>query len=201
MTPSRIIATLMLPLAIGVGGASLAPADEKPALRMRAFAVNMDAGTRVRSGMLDIVVERWSTDADVARLEAVLREKGSDELLSALQDIEPRAGYIRSPGRLGWDVHFAREEALPGGGRRIIVATDRPMSFWELWNRPRSADYEFTVAEIRLGPDGKGEGELVPAAKITWNQDRHTFEVENFSYSPVRLTDVRVEGADKAARN
>ena len=73
------------------------------------------------------------------------------------------------------------------------------MSFWELYNRPRSVDYEFTVAEIRLGPDGKGTGELVPAAKITWNQDRHTFEVENFSNSPVRLTDVRVE-ADQAAR-
>jgi hypothetical protein len=200
MTPSRLIATLTLSAALGAAGASFAPADDDPALRMRAFAVNMAAGARVRSGVIDIVIERWTTDADVARLESILKEKGSGDLLSALQDIKPRAGYIRSAGRLGWDVHFAREEALPDGGRRIIVATDRPMSFWELWNRPRSIDYEFTLAEIRLDAEGKGTGELVPAAKIRWNPDKRRMDVEDFQSSPVRLTDVRVEG-DKAARN
>jgi hypothetical protein len=170
-----------------------APADEKPALRLRAFAVNMGAaGGRARAGTLDIVIERWSTDADVKQLSDTLIEKGSEDLLKALQKL-PRAGYIRTPTSLGWDVHFARQHPQPGGGSRIVIATDRPMSFWELRARPRSVDYEFTLAEIRLGPDGKGEGKLVPAAKIKYDQDARTLQIEDYNTQPVRLTEVKVD--------
>jgi hypothetical protein len=101
-------------------------------------------------------------------------------------------GSIARTGRLGWDIHFVQQIAAAGGGRRIIIATDRPMSFWEAANQPRSADYAFTLAEIRLGPDGKGEGKLVPAAKIEFDSESNTLEVENYNNEPVRLTQVEV---------
>lgn len=66
------------------------------------------------------------------------------------------------------------------------------MSFWDLWHRPRSADYEFTLAEIRLGPDGRGEGKLVPAAKVAWDEATRTLVIEQYAIEPVRLTEVRV---------
>jgi hypothetical protein len=66
------------------------------------------------------------------------------------------------------------------------------MSFWEAANQPRSADYAFTLAEVRLGPDGKGEGKLVPAAKIEYDQESKTLEIENYNTEPVRLTQVEV---------
>jgi hypothetical protein len=68
------------------------------------------------------------------------------------------------------------------------------MSFWELRNQPRSVDYEFTLAEIRLTKDGKGVGKLVTAAKITWNKDTRSVEIENYGIEPVRLTEVEVVG-------
>jgi hypothetical protein len=163
-------------------------------LRLHAFAVDLGSTTtqRARAGTLDIVIERWSTPDEVAKLHAVLSEKGADALLSALQGL-PRAGSIRSSNSLGWDIHFAQLLPAADGGRRIVIATDRPMSFWEAMNKPRSADYAFTLAEIRLRADGKGEGKLVPAAKIDFNSETNTLEVENYSNEPVRLTEVKVE--------
>ena len=120
------------------------------------------------AGRLEIVIERWSSERERDELIATLKEKGSDALLSKLQKL-PRVGYIRDANRgtLGWDLHFARERKLDDGGRQIVLATDRPISAWEAFNRPRSADYDFTLADIRFDGDGKGVGKLAVAAKIS----------------------------------
>lgn len=198
MRRSRIGSIGMVMLAVSLAWAiSPGSANDKPVLRLRATAVDPggatpDGGRRASTGMLEIGIERWTSDDEHAKLAAILAEKGKDSLLSALQK-RPRAGFIRTPTSLGWQIHYARQIPLPDGGRRIIIATDRPMNFYELWNRPRSAEYQFTLAEIRLGPDGRGKGTLVPAARIDYHEATKTIEVENFSNQPVRLTDVRVE--------
>jgi hypothetical protein len=142
---------------------------------------------------MDIVVERWSTDDERDKLRAVLIEKGPDRLLDALTDVKPRTGYIRTSTSLGWDTYYARETPFGDGGRRIIVATDRPMSFQERANQPRSAEYEFTLIQIHLDKNGKGQGKYAAAAKITYNKDTRTMEIENYGIEPVRLTEVTVE--------
>jgi hypothetical protein len=139
-----------------------------------------------------VVIERWTTDAERDRLRATLMEKGSSALRTALRDITPRAGYLRGTVTLGWNLRFARELPLPEGGRRIVIATDRSMCFWELWRRPPSADCEFKLAEIRLGPDGRGEGKLATAAKVIWNDVSRTIEIENYAFEPAHLDEVRV---------
>ena len=193
---ARMLALVGIAVTLG-SAASRATGDEKAVLRLRAFAMNLNGGRGARTGTLDIVVERWSTDEDRDQLRSMLIEKGSDALLKALQKLKPRAGFIRSSTSLGWDIQYAREQVNDDGSRRIIIATDRPLTFWELTNKPRSADYEFTLAEIRLSKEGKGEGKLVPAAKITWNQDKRTIEIENYSNEPVRLSQVEVQGSKK----
>ena len=107
--------------------------------------------------------------------------------------MRPRAGYIRTTRSLGWDIQYAREDPLPDGGRRIVFATDRPMSFNELWNRPRSSEYEFMLCEIHLGKDGTGEGKLATLAKVTYDKAKNRIEIENYGIEPVRLTRVEVE--------
>jgi hypothetical protein len=184
-------------LAVILAGAGFLAHDTaaaaESALRLRAFAVNMNTPARARTGTLDINIERWSTPEEAARLRAVLAEKGADALLEALQKMKPRAGSIQRTGQLGWDIHFAQQVVASNGSRRIVIATDRPMSFWEAANRPRSADYQFTLAEIRLRPDGKGEGKLVPAAKIDFDAESNTLEIENYDTEPTRLTQVQIE--------
>jgi hypothetical protein len=46
------------------------------------------------------------------------------------------------------------------------------------------------VCEMRLGPDGKGEGKLVTAAKVSYDKEKRQLEIENYGNEPVRLTQV-----------
>src|SRR5262249_6887466 len=153
------------------------PASWTLPVTFRAFAVDMSGTTaRTRSGTLEITVERWSSDEERAKLKDALVERGSDKLLDTLQSM-PRIGHIRTTTSVGWDLHSASAPPWAWGGTRVPVATARPMAFYELWTRPRSAEYEFTLAEMRIGADGKGEGKLVPAAKINYDQDTRTIEI------------------------
>jgi hypothetical protein len=81
---------------------------------------------------------------------------------------------------------------LEGGARKIVVATDRPISMWEARNNPRSRDYEFSLAEIHLGADGKGQGKAITMAKLGYNQQTKTLEIENYEREPVRLNEITI---------
>lgn len=50
--------------------------------------------------------------------------------------------------------------------------------------------YQFTVTEIHLDKNGKGEGKLVPAAKVSWDTKTKKIEIENYNAFPVDLTNV-----------
>ncbi len=188
---------LALAAAANVASAETAPPQDAP-LRLTAFAVDLNRPGIASTTTLDIVIERWSKDAELRRLQDVLVEKGGGgPLLSALQKIQPRAGFVRSTNSLGWDIQLARQIVHEDGSRRIVLASDRPMSFWEAAGRPRSSDYEFMLAEIRLDKEGKGEGKLVPAASVKWNQETRALEIENYEAYPVRLMQVTVVKAGK----
>jgi hypothetical protein len=194
MSPTRALRTaaslalgaaLVVPLA-----ASTATAKDEPILRLRAFAV--DLNDRARTNTIDIVIERWSTPEEASNLKAVFLESGDDKLLSALQKTKPRCGFVRSSTSLAWDIYFARETELPGGGRKIVLASDRPVSMWEARNQGRSVDHQFSLAEIRLPKEGKGEGTAIPYAQLTFNKDTNTLEIENYQREPVRLNEITV---------
>jgi hypothetical protein len=165
--------------------------------KFTAFAVNLD-GTNVAptgAGMVEIVVERYSTGADREKLLKALMEKGPEKLLDTLQSL-PRVGYIRTPNSIGYDLHYARKTPLPEGGEQIVLATDRYIGFWEAANRPRTIDYPFTVIELRLNRDGLGEGKMSIATKITMDQEHQQIELENYGTQPVLLNNVRRVPAD-----
>jgi len=86
---------------------------------------------------------------------------------------------------------------LPDGSRRIILATDRRIGFLEASAQPRSRDYQFLLIEIRLTKEGKGEGKLATAAKVDYDKDTNTIQIENYGQEPVRLTQVEVVGPKK----
>jgi hypothetical protein len=158
--------------------------------RFTAMAVNMGDIGAPGAGIVEMVVERWSTDAERDRLFNTLLEKGPEKMLDALQDL-PRVGYIRTPNSIGYDIHYARKAPLPDGGERIVMITDRYIGFWEAMNRPRTIDYPFTVIELRLNRDGEGEGKLSLATRITTDKDRKEIVLENYGTQPVLLKSVR----------
>jgi hypothetical protein len=160
--------------------------------RFTAMAVNFDSPRGGAAGTVEFVVNRWSTDAERDRLMAALMEKGPEKLLEELQR-NPRVGYIRTPNSVGYDLRYARRVPGDDGGERISLVTDRPIAFWEASQRPRSIDYPFTVIELRLDKDGKGEGKLSIATKITADSDNKTIFLEDYAIQPVMLQSVRRE--------
>jgi hypothetical protein len=154
-----------------------------------AGAIDLNHG---RTGQIQMTVNRWSRPAERATLIAALLKKGPDGLLKALQDMKP-VGTIRTPDTLGYDLRYAAQRPGVDGGRDIVFATDRPISFWEAVNRPRISDYPFTIVQLHIKSDGTGEGKLAVAAKVTGDQDTGMIEIENYDLQPVSLVDVKAE--------
>jgi hypothetical protein len=142
---------------------------------------------------IQIAVDRWSTDKERDALVSTLLDQGADKLLAVLQDT-PKVGFISSSaGGLGWDLHYARKTMLPDGGEQVILATDRPLGYWEESRQLRTVDYPFTIIELRIAPNGEGEGKLSLATKIIANKESGTIVLEDYGTQPVLLMAVKKE--------
>ena len=182
----------LLAVMAAVALVALSPQDLPAPVHLTAWAVNMSNIGTGANAVVDITIERWSTDEERQRLITTFLEKGPEKLLDTLQDMK-RVGYIRLPNTLGYDLHFARQVPLDEGGSKIVIATDRRIGFQEARAQPRSIDYPFTLIEIRLKPDGQGEGKMSVATKISLNKKQNVVELENYASEPVRLQNVKTE--------
>jgi hypothetical protein len=189
---SRRLVALVLGAAIGAAVSSPVMAQTMGVKESySATAINMGSGP-TGMGTVLITVERWSTAQERERLLKVLVEKGPEKLLDALQDNQ-KVGFIRLPATLAWDLRYAFESPLPEGGRRVVLATDRPIGFQEARSMSRTMDYPFTLIEIHFNKEGVGVGKMSVQTKISLSKDKKTLELENFGIEPVRLTEVRIE--------
>jgi hypothetical protein len=193
------VRTISLVTVLALASASSISAEVVLPIRMRAFAVNLSNNLTGANGILQIVLDQWSTEQERATLLQTV-PKGQDDLLRALQRA-PVKGRINIPGwqgpdpqnyRLGWNLRYAWHEPLPDGGDRIVIATDRQMSFRETVNNPRTTDYPFVLIQIHV-KDGKGEGKMVPFTQIMFDKKKNSMIMESYGTEPVRLNEITVE--------
>jgi hypothetical protein len=154
------------------------------------FAINMNSGPS--TAVVDFAITRWSTDEERAQLLAIIKEykDPTEKLLQALQKM-PKVGYIRTQTSLGWDLHYARASPLEEGGRRIVLATDRPIGFWEARNQPRSFDYPFTIIEAHLDKNDTGSGKILAGTRIYIDKKTNNLVLENYGQQPVRFNEIK----------
>jgi hypothetical protein len=152
-----------------------------------AFGANLNAG---RAGVVQITIDKWSPDAARQTLIQAFTEKGQDEMLKVLLKM-PRLGFIRLPNTMGHDIHYAVQQPLPDGGRRVIVVTDRPIGFAEARNSSRSMDYPFTMVEFRFNTAGVGEGRMSTGTQIVKSKDGTHLELETWQNTPTMFTQVQ----------
>jgi len=192
--PLILVMTAVLPL-IGAPTRAQTPTEK---LDITAFAVNMSNIGPPGAQTVRIRINGWSTAAVRQRLITTMLEKGEDALLRELQKA-PTVGRWNIPGfqgpdihqlRLGHDIHYAWQAPLPEGGKRIVLATDRYIGFVEARDQPRTIDYPFTLMELRLDREGKGEGKMAIATKISFDKKKNTMELENYASEPVRLNNL-----------
>jgi hypothetical protein len=186
-----------LALLVPVAARQVAPAGPttKDPLRFRATlqTQGQDAG---RMGVAQIVIERWTTDAERESLVKLLagttlKAGGQDKLLRALQQVKPRAGFIRLPNTLGWDIQYARDNVQADGTRQIVIATDKPVSFGAAVAGAESLDYPFTLIEMRMGAKDKGEGRMLARSAISVKDGR--LQLENYGNEPIKLSEITQE--------
>ena len=160
-------------------------------VRYTATALNIDPAVNLSAAFVDLRIVRWSTEAERTQLMAAFR-KGQQELVDELHDL-PRVGTIKTPDTLAYDLRYARRAPLPDGGAQIVMLTDRPIAQWEAWSNARTLEYPFMIIELRVDDQGRGEGRLNAATKLSFNEKTGNVVMENRASQPVQLTKVKRE--------
>jgi hypothetical protein len=191
------IGVFLVLLPVIASGAAVRTAEAAPIEHFTAFAINLGQAPTARvqparAGIVLIDIDRWSSEEERAKLLAALVQGGQQALLDALQRT-PRVGTIRTPDKLSWDLHYAHEVPGEDGGRRIYLATVRRIAFWEAAYNTRSLQYPFTLIELRLAKNGKGEGKMSYATKIVATADGKHIELEDYTTQPVLLEEVKAQ--------
>ena len=169
-------------------------------LHFSAFAVSMNNISAGATAQVEIQIDSWTTEAERQRFIEIAISEGQDALLRAFQKA-PSRGRIWFPNMqgpdptnigLGWPLRYTHQTRTDEGGRRVVIATDRVMTFWERANRPRTVDYPFTLIQIEVDKDGTGEGRMAVATRINFDKNRNVMELEHFASEPVRLQNVKM---------
>jgi len=159
--------------------------------RMTILATAMGTSTQLgKMFNVTIYIEGLSTPADQQKLIEAFKQSGQEGLVNALQDMKPKGRVRFSSGGVGNDVKYIIE--LPSDkGRRFRLVTDRTLAFGEIYQGTRSEQYDVGALELTLTPDGKGEGKVLPACKITVNKKKKQVEIETFQ-NPWNLSNFSV---------
>jgi len=152
------------------------------------------------AGRIDIYVERWSTAEEFDQLLGAFEKGGPDEFITVLERQRVRAGVVLMPGVQGHgervrmrtpkNFQFAREIVTPTG-RQVILASDERLALGESQLDSRKEIYEFTLMDIRFGPDGMGIGKVAAAGDVVYNPETKTLEIKDYDKKPARLIDVK----------
>jgi hypothetical protein len=163
----------------------------QPAQRFTAFAVNMTNRNTGASARMEIVINRWSTEAEREALAIADEESGMQAVVDRLQK-GTRIGYIRIGSRLGEDVTFAREVLRSDGSRRIEIVMARSLAPREIVSASPTADYPFTVVELHVNANGAGEGTMSVGVRVKVHKRDDQIEVNRFAAGTVRLNDLKL---------
>jgi hypothetical protein len=152
------------------------------------------------TGPIEIYVERWSTDEELDKLLGTLKKDGPGELLTVLERQRSRAGVLLMPGvqahgervrtRTPKNFQFAREIITPAG-RQVILASDERLGLGESRLDARKEIYEFSLMDIRFGPDGTGVGKVAAAGDVVYNRKTKILELKDYDKRPARLVNVQ----------
>jgi len=122
--------------------------------------------------------------------------------LTAALGRAPTVGYIWTTDVTGYSIKYAYHAASPGGGERIVIATDRRLGAyspaWKLAapggaeaSPKEPADYEFTFVEIHLDAKGAGEGKTSLTTKVVPDNEARTVALDNYAATPAILEHVK----------
>jgi hypothetical protein len=177
-----LLLAVLIPVAVA--------AEEGKSKRESYAGVIVGTGGRIggQTLNLDIHIDKYTSDQEVQEYLVLLKESGQDELRKTLEKVS--VGRIAPVGRTGTDLSIARVHQTEEG-KVIRLVTPRPVSFFEAYRSGRSMDYPFTIMEIRLNKEGKGEGSIMGGAQLRFDKDGQ-LNIESYgNYQYAKVINVR----------
>jgi hypothetical protein len=161
------------------------------AQRINGTFVSISGRSAGRTGQFSLIVNNYTAPNQLRLLNEALGRGGQDALLDELSKMD--AGRIQLGPGVGVPANAVIAEPWGEGGTRLTVFYERWVRFSELRYGARSENYRIGYAEIFLDRNGRGEGTLIPAARVRL-KDGNTWEVEDFGAFPARLMGLRASG-------
>jgi hypothetical protein len=174
------LAALSLMASAAAAGAAAEHADQ-----FTGNLVNTQASARSSQPFI-LGIDHYATSDDLQQLAAALRSKNRYAVRDELW--KKSAGFLSIGGRLGYPVAEVFSFDTPAG-RKLYAVIDRPMRQGEVQNGTRSSRYPFSVVELNIDRNGRGEGTFIAAAKLKVRAD--TLEVISLGVQPFRLLKVQ----------
>jgi hypothetical protein len=127
-----------------------------------------DGGSRPAAIPFTLTISEYTSDETALHLAQVLHEKGHAAAVAEL--VKREAGRLRLGDKLSLRACVIRQQAT-GNGRIVAVVTDRPIDVSDTGPvRTLPAD-AVGYLELRLAPDGEGQGRLLPAVKMVFDAE------------------------------
>jgi hypothetical protein len=165
--------------------------DKKPvADEFTAVFISMNAPGAMGSPV-QIWVNEYTTDDVAKSLALALAEKGQQGLLDAITKIQ--VGQIRIGTSMSYPMSVARQRANADGTRTVFLVTNRPFDGFQPAGGTRVQDYPFGVIELNLKADGSGEGQIVGAAQLSFDDAKKNLNIASYAVQPGRLSDVKAK--------
>ena len=135
-----------------------------------AVAEVRDADGKPHTAPVVISLDRVVTTAERERLLAAFQTGGADALKKALA-AQASLGFIEA-GQARVPVKYAFPHEM-GGGKSLTIVSDTPMAHigGDIPDAKPKEGFDFTFALLILDANGKGRGEIAPAAKLKLRSD------------------------------
>ena len=185
-----LLASLLIP----------ADAQAKKKNTIESFTANvmvMSSPGRSNSSILTMNIYEWSSEEDRAKITEAIQEATDDPRSQNVRTVSrtlrklDRVGILFLQGGRGWPIRYTRQLDSGDGGRQIVIALDRPVTFSEVYAGSQARDFDVTLIVLNLDSSGNGEGIASVGTEVVWNSAEDRIEITNFSSQPVRLTNVR----------
>jgi hypothetical protein len=159
--------------------------------RITGTFVSMSGRTSGQTRQFTLTINRITPPNQIRELTEALGNGGQDQLLKAMSKMD--AGRVQIGTGVGVRANAVIVDPWGDGGRRLTVLYERWLQIAELRYGTRSQDYPIGYAEIYLDRNGRGEGTLIPAARVRL-KGGSTWEVEDFGVFPAKLLGLRSRG-------
>jgi hypothetical protein len=184
----RYLAAALIFAALTVTNACAQETKPPVPAQYAATAIGQSGSLAGTSFGMNIYIDGTTSNGDVDELIAVLKQKGQNGLVSKMEDSKD-LGRVAPTGSVGTGMRFVRIRPNNNGGLHIVMATNRPISFPELYSGTRSTDYPIGIVTMDIDKDGKGKGSFAPMCKVKFNK-KGELEIENYGQKPFRLGNV-----------